>query len=370
MDFPILYKDDRVWIIRVEKFEDGGIIHREYGKINGKQTRTSQHITTGKNRGKKNSTTPYEQACCDATSLWNKQQSTHLYSDSIYDDSAKMNFRPMLAKSYENNGLVKFPCYVQPKFDGVRLLVYLNEQNDLMLKSRTGKNMDNINLEHIKAKCLHFFDSIPQKFKRICLDGEIYSHTMDFEEIVSKSRTSKLLTNDLHKQIQYHVYDIIHEGSTKKRNELLDQLVNSSTMGDEIKIVETIQCDNHDQIMDYHLKCVRNKYEGVMIRDIDKSYEQKRSNGLRKYKTFMDAEFLITNMKEGKGNDSNTAILECRTSENDFFWVRPTGDYAYRKSLLHKKDKIIGKLLTVQFQEYTTKGIPRFPVGKSVRDYE
>jgi len=31
---------------------------------------------------------------------------------------------------------------------------------------------------------------------------------------------------------------------------------------------------------------------------------------------------------------------------------------------------LIGKRLTVTFQEYTEHGIPRFPVGKCIRDYE
>ena len=34
----------------------------------------------------------------------------------------------------------------------------------------------------------------------------------------------------------------------------------------------------------------------------------------------------------------------------------------------NKLDKYINKLLTVIFQEYTADGIPRFPIGKSIRD--
>lgn len=34
------------------------------------------------------------------------------------------------------------------------------------------------------------------------------------------------------------------------------------------------------------------------------------------------------------------------------------------------KSKYIGKNLTVQFQNLTDAGIPRFPVGLEIRDYE
>jgi DNA ligase-1 len=37
---------------------------------------------------------------------------------------------------------------------------------------------------------------------------------------------------------------------------------------------------------------------------------------------------------------------------------------------LANKDTFLGKMLTVQYQNLTPDGIPRFPVGLSFRDYE
>ena len=38
------------------------------------------------------------------------------------------------------------------------------------------------------------------------------------------------------------------------------------------------------------------------------------------------------------------------------------------RELYDNGNKYIGSLLTVIFQEYTNDGIPRFPVGKGIRD--
>ena len=52
------------------------------------------------------------------------------------------------------------------------------------------------------------------------------------------------------------------------------------------------------------------------------------------------------------------------------FTVRPEGSYEHRKKLNRNATKYIGKKLTMKFQAYTKGGVPRFPVGISIRDYE
>ena len=40
----------------------------------------------------------------------------------------------------------------------------------------------------------------------------------------------------------------------------------------------------------------------------------------------------------------------------------------YRRQLLIDADKYIGKQLTIIYQELTKDKIPRFPIGKAIRD--
>ena len=47
-----------------------------------------------------------------------------------------------------------------------------------------------------------------------------------------------------------------------------------------------------------------------------------------------------------------------------------TGGYHHRGKLFRNAPKYMGKQLTVRFQNLTALGVPRFPVGVAIRDYE
>lgn len=49
---------------------------------------------------------------------------------------------------------------------------------------------------------------------------------------------------------------------------------------------------------------------------------------------------------------------------------RPRGMWEQRKEWFDNGEAYVGKPLTVRYQELTQDGIPRFPVGIAVRDYE
>eukprot|EP00959_Pyramimonas_sp_CCMP1952_P188727 3947369-Pyramimonas_sp.AAC.1 len=105
-----------------------------------------------------------------------------------------------------------------------------------------------------------------------------------------------------------------------------------------------------------------------MIRNKKGQYSPTRSIDLQKFKNFEELEFVIVDVKEATGNDKGTAIIQCQADNGELFWVRPKGSREYRASLL--ESQIIDKLLTVRYQNLTEKGIPRFPVGIVIRDYE
>ena len=73
--------------------------------------------------------------------------------------------------------------------------------------------------------------------------------------------------------------------------------------------------------------------------------------------------------EEGTAKDSGTGIFVCEC-ENGTFNVRPTGTLATRKEYWENRSSYMNKLLTVKHQSVSTDGIPRFPVGLTVRNYE
>ena len=79
--------------------------------------------------------------------------------------------------------------------------------------------------------------------------------------------------------------------------------------------------------------------------------------------------------RQGYEAEETFADIWCETPDKEHtFEVVPLGTIDSRKKLWNEWNltptKFIGKPLTVQYQELTPKGIPRFPKGISIRDYE
>ena len=95
-----------------------------------------------------------------------------------------------------------------------------------------------------------------------------------------------------------------------------------------------------------------------------------RSPDLQKFKTFLDDEYEIVGFTQGTGTDEGCVIWECKTKEGKTFSVRPRGSVAERQGYFNNGNEWIGSQLTVRYQELTDGGIPRFPVGITIRNYE
>jgi len=91
---------------------------------------------------------------------------------------------------------------------------------------------------------------------------------------------------------------------------------------------------------------------------------------LQKYKEFEDTEYPVVGFREGEGDEKGCVLWECRLPSGGTFWVRPRGTREDRGEAFLAGSTYIGKQLTVRYQELTTDGVPRFPVGIAFRDYE
>lgn len=360
--FPTLYhqtdakKQDkrRMWSIDLKQDDTNGwvTITRTYGVEYGAMTTSQLQVKQGKNIGKSNETSVFEQARLQAESLWKKQQEKG-YTICKDNNVNSCTPRPMLAQPM-SVGKIQFPCRVQPKLDGVRLLLNLR---DMSATSRTGKSLDEC-ASHLKP-------GIP--FQNVVLDGELYLHDVPFDEISGVVRTKKALHNE--RMMEYHVYDLVDDTlSFEERHSKLNEMKFNNPY---IKHVPTYACEDEDALRSFHDQFVKTNFEGIMIRNNQGNYKQGgRTYDLQKHKYFKDDEFKIVNVKEADGNDKGTAIVQCETTNGALFWVRPKGSRAYRKDLLDKFQNVIGKRMTVKYQNLTEQGVPRFPVGVSIRDYE
>lgn len=351
------------WQIEVE----GNKFRTISGMVDGAMVTSEWTQCAGKNIGRANETTPEQQAAAEAQSKWQKKY------DSGYRETAEALetvdlFEPMLANKYKD--LVKrkklaFPVYCQPKLDGVRCI-----GRPSGLWTRKGK--PHTNLEHIRMELAPVFAKHPT----LVIDGEAYCDKLndDFNAIISLVRQMNPTPEeraDAAAHIKYHIYDCYFADApalpfSERMAKLGGILANSHDLGNLV-LVETHKSETQEQLDEYYAKWLEAGYEGQMLRT-DTPYEiNKRTWALVKRKEFVDEEFELAAVEEGKGNRSGMAGKVLLTT-GDRAGIR--GGTKFMTEIWEKRNAMVGKYVTVRYQGKTPDGKLRFPVLVAVRDYE
>ncbi len=445
--FPKLYAIDKngkikVWTAAVLQPTDKNAVAAGYatarithGYIDGKQQVSLRDYNVGKNIGRSNETTPLQQCIAETRRKWTdkKEKEAHTETkpadygegygdisgnnyndddDSDCDASDTGPFLPMLAQTFnpadaaaatasKKKKVITFPCFVQPKLDGLRCVSYATRSvpgggNDtapaVALQSRTGAFFTG--LPHIAAALRPYLLQHPS----VVIDGELYTDQMPFEELAGLIKKKKITDSDVErlKKVKYHVYDIYdrvqHDMPYSERMGVLASAVrrcgcvandtfHSGGMSanhrvlrsdtEAAAVVVLVRTEKVAALGDFRrlfAEFVEAGYEGIMLRNAAGVYRANyRSNDLQKYKEFMEDEYRIIDFKEGEGRDAGAVIWVCETADGKEFTVRPRGTFEQRREWFNDGESYIGKNLTVVYQELTEEGKPRFPVGKAVR---
>ncbi|CAB4162127.1 DNA ligase [uncultured Caudovirales phage] len=351
--YDTLYHKDNKSKIRVWWMEREGNKYRTVAGIENGQLVTSEWKEVfGKNIGKANATTNEEQADQEVKALYTKKLDHKYHTDKGYTDLKSKIIEPMLAATFKGWGNWN-QVYTQPKLDGMRCIATRDG-----LFSRAGKRI--VSCPHIEKALENYFRMYPKDE----LDGELYNHELrdDFNELMSILRQTKLTDEDFAKSkdiAQYHIYDIVDPAMKfsnrfKVVSDAVELIDNSS-----VKKVETYWI-NSPEVLDINYdEILQNGYEGQMIR-LDTYYENKRTNNLLKRKEFIDEEFEVLRLLEGKGNWAGYAkSIECITEEGIVFNAGVKGSQKFAKELLNRNIKYA----TVRYQNRTPDGSLRFPIA-------
>ena len=279
----------------------------------------------------------------------------------------------MLANKYEPSSSSKkragivFPCYVQPKLDGLRCVVYLDPATQTpVYQSRTGGIFTT--LHHLDYAIIQLLKDRPE----LVLDGELYTKQIPFEELAGLIKKKAITSQEDAAKIQcvqYHLYDIVlSETPFRLRTQIIRDLPNDPNP-QFIEIVPTYYVNTESEFREKFGEFVAQGYEGIMLRNVAGLYQENyRSNDLMKYKEFFESEYPIVGFKEASGRDEGTVIWECETPDGRRFCVRPRGTQESRREWFANAKAFVGSQLTVIYQELSEMGVPRFPVGKAIRD--
>lgn len=374
MQLPVLYKKDskgklQFWEIGV----DETIIRTIYGKVGGKTQTALEEITAGKNIGKKNETTPAQQAVAEATALWEKKKAREGYVESREDALAGKNeqagvISPMLAHKFvDHKAKIRFPAVVSPKMDGFRC-ISSTQNNSTQLFSRKREEISAV--PHLVKALSDLALSTDQADKQLVLDMELYNHELftagpdGFEKLASLTR-SKTPKHD-HEQVEAHIFDAPSiPGSFKDRWEWMQK--NLVDLPACIVLVEQRLVQSEEEAMVYFGECIEKGYEGIMIRNLDSPYVEKRSYDIQKYKEFLDGEYEIVRVEHGVGKMAEAAVFVCKTVSGEEFNCTINASLADQKQYYLQGNSLIGKFLTIRYQNLTRTGVPRFLKGLRIR---
>lgn len=247
-----------------------------------------------------------------------------------------------------------WPVITQPKLDGVRCR--LSDFKHRLLLSSTGQVIHSV--PHI-AELVRVLG-----LDRI-LDGELYCHGLDFEDINSiVSRTVNL--HEDYKKIEYHVFDYID--SSIKQAQRMIELANWKIpkVVTSIKIVPSKLACSFDQVFDQYQQYLEEGYEGIIVRSIDGTYVERRSTNVMKFKPKKSDSYRIVGYQEEvdkNGEPKGTlGALVCDDTCGGTFNVGSGFTAHQRKTYWKVKDQLVDTWVFIEYQHITKEQKPRFPI--------
>ena len=293
-------------------------------------------------------------------------------------------FKPMLAGVLTKPEELKFPVLVSPKLDGIRCVTRGNQ-----VLSRKLKDIPNHFIRQEILKETHGFD----------LDGELMVDG-DFNNV-----QSAVMREEGEPDFRYFVFDIINNEmqaldrlSILKHNydtKLLNVVgANGDSPKHRIMFLQHNIAHSVEDLNRYEEECIKQGYEGVMIRGMQSPYKYGRSTEkegyLLKMKRFSDAEGIVTGFVERmhNGNEATKDALGNTKRSSSAAGKVPTGTLGalivesndhgsfqigtgfcdeQRLTIWNEKSKYLGAVVTYKYQELSIYGIPRFPVFQHLR---
>ncbi len=268
----------------------------------------------------------------------------------------------MAATVYEESR-ARFPALVQPKHNGIRCLW----DGDIALTKNGNPHKPHIQklLQGKKSKWQCHFNDLWTLDGELVLPREGYSFQQAQSAIKKENGNSHL--------IQFPVFDCF--------NRNLPGWSFTSRSGE----VDTpcYKVESHEEVCHWHDTFVEQGYEGLIFRR-DVPYRLgSGGNALMKKKYPKDSEFRILAVWEGKGKNKGTPTYRCQRPDvapveigrtpvtvKNSFGATPEGDYDYKRQLWKDRADAIGKPLTVRYWDVYDSGVPQFPIGVAIRDYE
>ncbi len=289
--------------------------------------------------------------------------------------------KPMLAVDAEDLSKLKFPVLASPKLDGIRCL--------------------KVNGQALSRK----FKPIPNNFIRSWIESRL-PDGIDGELLVGttfQSVQSGVMRVDGEPDFVYAVFDLVTDTSepfTKRYAALADYIgrQNFPDFMKRVHLVPHVRCNTHEDLAAFEEWCVKQGYEGTMVRSVDGPYKNGRSTlregYLLKIKRWVDTEGTVVGFEEQMTNTNEATVDELGHTKRSSHQAGmiPAGTLGkilvehpdwpgeklpvgtgqgwtkeFRQEVWNNQAAYLGKILTFKYIPHGVKELPRHPIGKGFR---
>lgn len=271
-------------------------------------------------------------------------------------------FAVMLATSYSDKALakIKYPAYAQLKADGSRTQVIV----DLDQKTATFWTRKGNEVFLSKTKADEMLALFPENWSGTwVVDGEIVA--IDVNGVVDRATGNGIYNKAIKESISeaeeallnFQVWDLIKYEewqSGKGTMSYKDRLFNLNRLnhGKFTTVIETHTVYSLAEAEAIYTKYIEQDLEGIILKNLDGLWEDKRSKDQVKFKQVMSADLEVVEVMPGKAGKKYADIagtLRCKTSCGQLFVDASGMSDAQREAFWAGRLEMVGQIVEVEY---------------------
>lgn len=257
---------------------------------------------------------------------------------------------------------------ISRKINGVRSLIFKDELGKIRTSSRGAINYD-VAIKHIIEHPVII--DIFNKYPDLIMDGEIYKHGMDLNDISGMCRKQEESVTSM---LEFYWYDIFDE-KTKAidRINTINNICNEynltfnpyRTFTNEVQIQHVPQeiISGYENMKIKHDLFVSEGWEGAVIRLCDGYYTQNgRTNDMIKIKKYDTISCKVVGIEQGLREYADMVFI-CQMPDSDkTFKAKPIGNYEQKVDYtIHFEDTYKNHMADIKYFNYSAHGVLEQP---------
>lgn len=287
-------------------------------------------------------------------------------------------FPCLLAKVYDDSTAdnITWPAIAQLKADGMRAMAWL-EDGVVQIRGRSGKPIEfNGILENRIRPLLETVDGVldgelvvvesngdimPRKKGNGILNSFIRPSSK-IEKLEADVEKEKQKINNLADMVRFRVWDLIDFRAFKTGHDVMPYRLRLGMLKRYIdlqpsnyyEVIEGKEVDDIDQAREYFAQALAQGEEGIMLKDMESPWEDKRSKYVLKFKSELECDLEVIGWNTGTPgtkNENKVGSLICATIDRKVEVSISGFSDELRNEITHDINDWIGRIVTVRYNE-------------------